>query len=55
MERLFVSAFPEVSLEQVTTSGGSSSGVVGTFRVSRTGDISQALTGVFEYNDQHPN
>jgi hypothetical protein len=40
---LFVSAFPEVSLEQVTTSGGSTSGVVGTFRVSRTGDVSQAL------------
>jgi hypothetical protein len=40
---LFVSTFPEVSLEQVITSGGSSSSVAGTFRVSRTGDVSQAL------------
>lgn len=40
----FVSGIPEVGLEQVTTSGGSASGVVGTFRVARSGDLSQALT-----------
>jgi hypothetical protein len=41
---LFVSTFPEVRLEQVTTSAGSGSGLVGKFRVSRSGDVSQALT-----------
>jgi hypothetical protein len=41
---LFVSAIPEVRLEQVTTSGGSTSNVIGTFRVSRTGDLSHLLT-----------
>jgi hypothetical protein len=40
---LFVSSFPLVRLEQVTTSGGSTKGTVGTFRVWRSGDVSQAL------------
>jgi hypothetical protein len=40
---LFLSSLPEVSLEQVTNSGSSSTGLSGTFRVSRTGDVSQAL------------
>jgi hypothetical protein len=40
---LFVSSLPEVRLEQAASSGGSSGGVVGLFRVSRTGDVSQAL------------
>jgi hypothetical protein len=40
----FVSGLPEVRLEQVTTSGGSLSGLVGTFRLARSGDVSQALT-----------
>ena len=38
---LFVSTLPEVRLEQVTTSAGSTT--AGTFRVSRSGDVSQAL------------
>jgi hypothetical protein len=40
---LFTSTFPEVRLQQVTTSG-SGSGLAGTFRLSRTGDPAQALT-----------
>ena len=39
---LFVSSLPEVRLEQASSSGGSG-GVSGEFRVSRTGDVSQAL------------
>jgi hypothetical protein len=38
---LFVSTLPEVRLEQATTSAGSRT--AGSFRVSRTGDVSQAL------------
>ena len=38
---LFVSALPEVRLEQATTSSGSP--IAGSFRVSRSGDVSQAL------------
>lgn len=38
---LFVSALPEVRLEQATTSAGSATN--GSFRVSRSGDVSQAL------------
>jgi len=40
---LFVSSLPEVRLEQAASSGGSSGGLSGVFRVSRTGDVSQAL------------
>jgi hypothetical protein len=40
---LFMSTIPQVRLSQVTTSGGSTSNAIGTFRVSRTGDPSQAL------------
>jgi hypothetical protein len=36
---IFVSTFPEVRLDQL----GSSSGLTGVFRVSRTGDVAQAL------------
>jgi hypothetical protein len=41
---LFVPALPQVRLDQVTTSGGSTSTLKGTFRVARTGDNSAALT-----------
>jgi hypothetical protein len=42
---LFVAALPQVRLDQVTTSGGSTSKqLIGTFRVARTGDNSAALT-----------
>jgi len=41
---LFVPTLPEVHLAEVTTSSGSSSGLAGSFRVSRGGDITQALT-----------
>jgi hypothetical protein len=40
---LFLSSLPEVRLEQAASSGGSSGGLSGVFRVSRTGDVSQAL------------
>jgi hypothetical protein len=40
---LFVGSFPEVRLEQATTSSGAGGGLTGTFRVSRTGDVSTAL------------
>jgi hypothetical protein len=39
---LFVSTLPEVQLEEATTSTGSTT--AGSFRVSRSGDVSQALT-----------
>ena len=40
---LFVSSLPEVRLDQLASSGGASGGFSGVFRVSRTGDVSQAL------------
>jgi hypothetical protein len=40
---LFLPNLPEIRLEQVTNSAGSSTGLSGTFRVSRTGDVSQPL------------
>ena len=44
---LFVSAFPEVRLDQVASSGS----LTGVFRVSRTGDVSQALQVFLNIND----
>jgi hypothetical protein len=44
---LFVSTLPEVRLDQV----GSSGGLTGVFRVSRTGDVSQALQVFLNIND----
>ncbi|MBV8280002.1 MAG: hypothetical protein JO170_32700 [Verrucomicrobia bacterium] len=44
---LFVSALPEVRLDQV----GSSGSLTGIFRVSRTGDVSQALQVFLNVND----
>jgi hypothetical protein len=44
---LFVSAFPEVRLDQVASSGS----LKGVFRVSRTGDVSQALQVFLNVND----
>ncbi|MGA7128144.1 MAG: hypothetical protein WBZ19_17660, partial [Chthoniobacterales bacterium] len=40
---LFVASLPEIRLEQVSTSAGSSTGLSATFQVSRTGDVSLAL------------
>jgi hypothetical protein len=44
---LFVSTLPEVRLDQV----GSSGALTGVFRVSRTGDVSQALQVFLNIND----
>lgn len=40
---LFLPTLPEIRLEQVTNSAGAGTGLSGTFRVSRTGDVSLAL------------
>jgi hypothetical protein len=40
---IFAPTLPEIRLEQVSTSAGSSTGFSATFRVTRTGDVSQAL------------
>lgn len=47
---LFVSTLPEVRLEQASSSGGKG-GLTGVFRVSRTGDVSQALQVFLNIND----
>jgi hypothetical protein len=44
---LFVSSLPEVRLDQVASSGS----LKGVFRVSRTGDVSQALQAFLNIND----
>jgi hypothetical protein len=49
---LFVSTLPEVRLEQATTSTGSAT--AGAFRVSRSGDVSQALTVYLNIVDSAP-
>jgi hypothetical protein len=52
---LFVSSLPEVRLDQATSSGGKPGGLLGEFRVSRTGAVSGALQVVLNITDNSSN